>query len=70
MFIGNETITETLKYIEDIEKQLADSTANSVIREKIEAIKSKASETEKTRENVMFFQGYYKALEEILEGEK
>lgn len=76
--------TKIKKYIEDIEQKnkllsnttnelihLHNVTPNSVIREKIEEIKAKGSELEKTKENVMFCQGYYRALEEILkEGEK
>ena len=54
-----------------LKKDLADSIPKSVIREKMKEIKIKGNEDEKTKENVMFYQGYYIALEEILkEGEK
>ena len=48
------------------EQARIDSTPNSVIREKMKEIKIKGNEAEKTKENVMFYQGYYIALEEIL----
>ena len=79
-----QSLETILNYIEDIEQKnkllsnttnelihLHNVTPNSVIREKIEQIKVKGNEAKKTKENVMFYQGYYIALEEILkEGEK